>query len=293
MPKKDFNFNHLLSFGSADYLRRMENAQRWDILVELLTPLSSESNWNGICELFSSWRDCAEKSEALKKTNAGLQEWPATLRHRYSSWHYLFEDNQASEIATIIQSITILRRETQGNAELKMLAGSAYVSQLAILKVSGGEIYNDGLSALAGSQFLFALMDLTLEHLSMNTKEIALLSSGAPLFAIQRLRLADVGMTQESCAQLLKGNLVRDLANLDLSNNILVDDCASGICDYCADNPIQKINLSHNFIRDAGAMYMVKNADLSALNLSNNPIGEAQKLALVEISRERGMSLII
>jgi hypothetical protein len=289
-------YNYLLHYGSREELLRMDGRARQSLLEQLLAEGPSEATWLAICELFATWPEGRERAHALAVAIQALDIWDPRIAHLDSSAKYLYKGGQLAELALLVRSISIYRRDERGNRELRSIAGSEYARNLRRLSIHRSELSDGSFQALTASPHLGRLEHLQISRtlISSASFEQLVQTSGFP--NLRSLALVDVGLKPNWLEPTRQSIPFPYLANLNLSRNILGSEGLTLLAGAPWLASLRVLELAECFVRDDGIEALVSSpfwGRLEHLDLVGNPITGRAREQLLARAEEKGTMLIV
>lgn len=284
-------FNYLLRFKSLDYLHKMGYNERLKLLLDL-SELPSETNWRSIVEIFTTYKDCDEKYQALDIANDVLRHWPDELRILDSSI-YSFVEGKAASHALICRKVWIYRKGSDGNKRLYEVAQSKNLRNLKILVLTRSDIRSNGLEAFLTSPYMKQIRELYFVNMSILDENWKTFSKSQPFYRLKKFRISKCLLT--NLVELIQSPLLVNVTDLDLNQSYLgLDNRLKLLLTQPLINQIKTLNLSDNGMNDTHTHVFMQTrfTSLEQLNLSRSNLSEVMKTRLSKWAKEKKVTIL-
>jgi hypothetical protein len=289
-------YNHLLDYGSQEQLERLSDNERVALATAIARGERSRDAWQAVYELFALWPNGEAQQAALNETARLLATWDDTLRTIDSSSAALFAGGSLTPLARLAAGIDIYRREDRGGTELTAIASSTAARALRRLSIDRSDVAGRPWEMLVDSAVLGDLRHLHVTGSTVGFGGIPQLLGSTRLPALECLKLIDLGMTATSLEGVRHTVPFPHLRQIDFSRNVLRDAGAELLAQATWLEQIERLTLQRAFIADSGARALVLSRQarrLAHLDLTGNDVSGAERAALLDAARARGLRLII
>lgn len=297
MAGNDFTmqFNRLLAYRPLDRLQGMSDAERADLLRELLRAEPGESTWRSVYELFALWPEGEAKSSALDGADRELASWDDGLRAADTASRALFDGSGLASLARIVRSISIHRRADGGGAELLAIVTSAHAASLTRLNIVRSEIGRGAWLALVESPHLRRLQHLQVANTVMGAEVLRAVFASPRLAALRGLKLSDIAVDATGLRAIVRADPAFELQVFELSRSVLEDEGAALLAAAPWLRAVGDLTLRHDFITEPGMRALLASPNLrpgARLDLRGNEAGAGTQAALRSIAAERGLGVV-
>jgi hypothetical protein len=289
------NFGRLGYYRSPEQLSRMSDRD-WVALLDQLLALRNTEAFAAICDLFSFWPAGQERSSQLTRSLQGMKSWDERIRAVSSAAAYLYEGDRLSDVARLVRSIEIYRREDRGGLELFAIATSEYVSELASLSIIASELSGYAWKALVESRNLYNLRRLVLQRSTLGQGDIRELFQSRSFPALQTLGLVAMGLTAQELSPLRDEIIFAKPEAIDFSHNTLGSEGALLLAGAPWLTRVKWMAIRDNFITRAGIEALIHSPfarELATIDARNNNIPEGDKGILSALAERKHIELTV
>jgi hypothetical protein len=287
-------FNQLLEFRSLDALKRMTDADRIDLLIDVLEQGPSERTWSVVYELFALWPESDARARSLENADRAMAAWDDRLRCADTSSAALFNGARLSSLARLVRFISIYRRDDGGRSELLAVVTSEEAAHLTGLDIVKSEIGRRAWQTMIDSPYLRNLRHLHVTNTVMGGDIVPRLLQSSGMPHLRCLKLIDIGL---SAASLRIGpTMPRALQRIDFSRNLLAHDGALALAESPWLASVERLALRDNLIREPAMLVLLASpfiSNMKRVDLSGNDVTDGQRAALVRLAQERQIELRI
>jgi hypothetical protein len=288
-------FNRLLEYWPRHRLERMTDADRAELLAEVLHRGPSEDSWAAVCELFALWPPNDSKGKALESAERMLSQWDDQLRFMPSSSTGLYEGSRLSSFARLVRSIRIYRRGDGGRSELLAVVTSEEAVHLTRLSIIRSEIGGRAWRAMVESPYLTGLRHLQVVNTVMGDEIVQRLLHSAGLPRLQSLKLIEVGIDAQ-CLQALPFRPPFELKQIDLSRNRLGHEGVLLLSESQYLRSVEQLALRGNLVPASAMRALLSSTHIDRLkqvDLSDNRVTDNDRTALQRLAEDKGVQLTL
>jgi hypothetical protein len=292
-PDPALLFNRLLAYRSREQLARMDDGERARLFAQIAAQGPSKEAWDAIYELFALWPGGTARTANIDAAAHALAAWDDALRFKTSDARSLYERDGLSELAGLVKSIEVYRRDQYGASELRAIVTSPQASRLtrlAIRRSDIGSAWND----LVTSPHLSNLEHLHVAKTDIQDEGLRSFFRSANLPRLCCLKLTEVGLNAAALDGVRHSIPFAQLRRLDLSANFLRDEGAAILAHAPWLANIEKLSLADNGITAAALLALLQSPHcerLQALDVTGNRVTGADKSALVSRAQRMGIDL--
>ncbi|GIM94224.1 hypothetical protein [Paractinoplanes toevensis] len=247
-----------------------------------------------ICGVFAGWPHGPERSRELRRVRGLLESWSDAARTETTASGWLFDGGGLADLAVLVRTLEIYRREERGSGDLLAVAGSPYLKDLVCLRILSSDVSDEAWWAFAESPNLGGLRTLAVRGtaLGAGALDVLLRSGRHPRLTV--LEMAGVGLEAGGLAGPPPGVPFPGLVRLDLYGNILGDGGARRLAEASWVAPIRTLVVGRNHLSRAGVEALLRSpvlGRLEELDVGDNPLSAADRAELAESARRRRIVL--